>query len=80
MFESKLIKLWMEFNLAQSTIVTMTLLPSRGGLVVEHWSDNRLDSATVGSNLREVWFINRSEVEISCSYSNSRTPGPERGL
>ena len=25
----------------------------RGGLVVERWSDNRLDSATVGSNLRQ---------------------------
>ena len=25
-------------------------LPSRGGLEVEHWSDNRLHSAFVGSN------------------------------
>ena len=31
---------------------TLTWQPSRGGLVVERWSDNRLDSATVGSNLR----------------------------
>ena len=32
--------------------VKTNLEPSRGGLVVERWSDNRLDSATVGSNLR----------------------------
>ena len=28
------------------------LQSSRGGLVVERWSDNILDSATVGSNAR----------------------------
>ena len=40
-----------------------TKAPSRGGLVEERWSDNRLDSATVGSNLHQVWCINRSEGE-----------------
>ena len=30
---------------------TLFFGPSRGGLVVERWSDNRLDSASVGSNL-----------------------------
>ena len=31
-----------------------------GGLMVEQCSDNRLHSATVGSNLRLVWCINCS--------------------
>ena len=52
--------------------------------MVAWWLECLLDNlhalSMVGSNLREVWFINRSEVEISCSYSNSRTPGPKRGL
>ena len=36
---------------------------SRGGLVVERWSDNRFHSAMVGSNLHQVWCINRSLEE-----------------
>ena len=39
---------------------------SRGGLVVERWSDNRLDYHG-GSNPIEVWCINRSEEETLCS-------------
>ena len=47
---------------------------SRGGLVVEQWSDNRLHSATVGSNLHQVWCINRSVEETLCHNSNCRMP------
>ena len=53
---------------------------SRGGLVVELWTDNSLPSTTVGSNLRQVWCINRSVEETLCYNSNCRTPGPLRGL
>ena len=31
--------------------------------MVELWTDNSLPSATVGSNLHQVWCINRSEGE-----------------
>ena len=37
---------------------------SRGGLVVELWTDNSLPSTTVGSNLRQV-FQNLSRVDRS---------------
>ena len=33
-----------------------------------------------GSNPIEVWCINRPDIEISCSYSNSRTPGSVTGI
>ena len=53
---------------------------SRGGLVVERWSDNRLHSATVGSNLHQVWCINRYPKERKClEYSTcvtAHTEGP----
>ena len=48
---------------------------SRGGLVVERWSDHRRHSATVGSNLHQVWCINRSLEETLCHNSNCRMPG-----
>ena len=35
-------------------VVALYSAPSRGGLVVERWSDNRLDFVTVGSNLRNL--------------------------
>ena len=38
-----------------SALVYLTKLSSRGSLVVELWTDNSLPSATVGSNLRQVW-------------------------
>ena len=41
-------------------------ISSRGGLVVELWTDNSLQSATVGSTLRQVWCINRSVEETLC--------------
>ena len=53
----------------------LNLVSIRGGLVVELWSDNRLHSATVGSNLHQVWCINRSVEETLCHNSNCRTPG-----
>ena len=31
-------------------LTTLVIIPSRGGLEVERWSDNRTDSASVGSN------------------------------
>ena len=49
---------------------------SRGGLEVEQWSDNRTLSASVGSNLRQVWCIDSPKLEIISCYSNSRAPGP----
>ena len=39
-------------------------LSSRGGLVVELWTDNSLPSAIVGSNLRQVWCIDHSERKL----------------
>ena len=48
---------------------------SRGGLVVELWTDNSLPSATVGSNLCQVWCINRSVEETLYYNSNCRTSG-----
>ena len=42
-----------------------------GGRVVDS-----LPSATVGSNLRQAWCINRSVEENLCYNSNCRTPGP----
>ena len=48
---------------------------SRGGLVLELWTDNSLPSATVGSNLLQVWCINRSVEETLCCNSNCRMPG-----
>ena len=54
----------------------INLISSRSGLVVELWTDNSLPSATVGSNLRQVWCINRSVEETLCYNSNCRTPGP----
>ena len=45
---------------------------SGGGLVVERWSDNILHSATVGSNLHQVWCITGSVEETLCH--NSITP------
>ena len=47
---------------------------SRGGLVVERLLHKKCHSATVGLNLRKVWFINRPKpkdfVAVTC-----RTPG-----
>ena len=51
------------------------IISSRGGLVVEQWSNNRLHSAMVGSNLHQVWCINRSVEETLCHNSNCRMPG-----
>ena len=48
--------------------------------MVELWTDNSLSSATVGSNLHQVWCINRSVKETLCYNSNCRTPGPFGGL
>ena len=50
--------------------------PSRGGLEVERWSDNRLDSALVGSNPIYVWCINPSVAKRLCCKFQCRTPGP----
>ena len=47
-------------------------ISSRGGLVVELWTDNSLPSATVGSNLLQVRCINRSVEETLCY--NSKCP------
>ena len=48
---------------------------SRGGLVVGSWTDNSLPSAKVGSNLHQVWCINRSVEVTLCYNSNCVTPG-----
>ena len=53
--------------------------PSRGGLEVECWSDNRLDCLGEFES-RLVWRVNGLETEMSCCSSNSRTPGPFGGL
>ena len=53
---------------------------SRGGLVVELWTENSLPSAMVGSNFRQVWCINRSVQETLCYNSNCRMPRPFGGL
>ena len=59
----------------QINITYSPLKSSRGGLVVELWTNNSLPSATVGSNLHQVWCINRSVEETLCYNSNCRTPG-----
>ena len=71
----------MDYRDRSSNVILTNDVPSRGGLVVERWSDNRLDSATVGSNLCEVWFINRSEVEICGGkmMSKKKPMGHEKG-
>ena len=47
----------------QITVQKTVIIPSRGGLEVEAWTDNSLHSASVGSNLCQVWCINRSVEE-----------------
>ena len=37
-------------DLTKHSEITLFGKPSRGGLEVERWSDNRTDSASVGSN------------------------------
>ena len=55
--------------LSQSILLdSFNFLPSHGGLVVELWIDNNLPSATVGSNLRQVWCINRSVEETRLQF------------
>ena len=44
------------------------------------WLGNSLPSATVGSNLRQVWCINLLVEETLCYNSNCRMPGPFKGL
>ena len=41
---------------------------SRGGLMVELWTDNSLSSATVGSNLHQVWCIYIDSIQIPEAY------------
>ena len=53
----------------------VSLYLSRGGLVVELWTDNSLPSATVGSNLHQVWCINHSVEETLCYNLNCRMQG-----
>ena len=43
--------------------------------MVELWTDTSLPSATVGSNLHQVWCIHHSVEETLCHNSNCRTPG-----
>ena len=43
--------------------------------MVELWTDNSFPSATVGSNLHQVWCIDHSVEETVCYNSNCRTPG-----
>ena len=65
-----------KFNLTFVFSLWLYNHPSRGGLEVEQWSDNISLSASVGSNLRQVWCIDRPRLEIISRYSNSRALGP----
>ena len=47
--------------------------------MVELWTDNSLPSAMVGSNLCQVWCINRSVEETLCYNSNCRMQCPFEG-
>ena len=41
----------------ENTVQEINIIPSRGGLVVELWTDSSLPSAMVGSNLRQAEIL-----------------------
>ena len=54
-------------NISRNCTTTKIFLkPSRGGLEVERWSDNRTDSASVGSNPAWECCIDHLVAERLC--------------